>query len=328
MTNMIQEGASAAAFAIGTDFVFGVNVAWFGGANGYAHDLGLEPENPSWDVWYNPTAVSECFRDIKNIGFNVVRFWLFERGEGLVVDKDGIITHLHDGFLRNLDDLVGRARNEGLLLYLCFTNTWKELKTCPSPVQVQHQQNAYLDLAVRPITQMLKESPTIWAFDIFNEIESEILDTDGYVVSEDEAKIFVKNNVAAIKSEDMGRRVSCGSGWRGWDSVKEGRYLNLGLDFYDIHVYRNDGYLPHVTCLNVDKPVVVGECGPIATDDESQRSSVLAFLNNAVVNKYAGCFVWAYGPEMRGLELVREGRIHRPVVAEIRHFIQRHSASS
>lgn len=39
------------------EFVFGVNVAWFGGGKGYAHDLGPEPEHPDYGVGYDADEV-------------------------------------------------------------------------------------------------------------------------------------------------------------------------------------------------------------------------------------------------------------------------------
>lgn len=303
-----------------SDFVFGVNLAWF--EDQYGHDIGPDAKYPNHPVWYNPTLVSRYLHDIKEIGFQVVRFWIMERAENWCVDADGIVTGLRDTFLRNLDDLLQRADDAGLRLYLCFTETWNEL-AIPSPVRDARQQDAYLDRAVRPIVRRLRGSDVVWAFDVFNELESETRDDARHQVGVDQAQQFVRRNVEAIKAEDSGRLVSSGSGHFGFDAVRHGNYANLGLDFYDVHAYGDDGILPPAVELNTDRPVILGECGQgtRVDDDHLQRTSVMAFLVNAVRNGYAGCFVWRYGPNEEFFELMRQDGRSRPVVSDIREFL-------
>jgi hypothetical protein len=308
----------------GYDFVFGINLPWFDGQ--YGHDLGPDPTHPQWKVWYNPPRVTRYFEDIHKIGFRVVRIWLMERAQGWVVDQDGIITGLDAVFLQNLDDLVKRAGDENLKLYLCLTTTWLGVNY-PSPVKDQRQQTAYLEKAVKPIARRFKGNNVVFAFDIFNEIESEVRDKKTAQVSLAEAQSFIRKNVQAIKAEDPRRLVSAGSGWGDWKNVKDGHYRNMGLDFYDIHVYRDDGFLPHVRDLNVDKPVIVGECGQSTNkeDDEVQKTCLSAFLQNAVEKGYAGCFPWDYGPKSKHLRILRENGDRKPIVAEIEKIIKKHS---
>jgi len=302
------------------DFIYGVNLPWFDGQ--YDHDLGPNPQHPDWGVWYDQTKVSRYFGDIRSIGFQVVRVWLMERAEGLLVDKDGIITGLHDTFLTNLDDLVERARDQNLRLYLCLSTTWGDVKY-PSPVVSDKQQAAYLERAVKPLVKRLRDNKVVFAIDVFNEIESEVRDDAKQKATIAQARNFIRNSVQAVKAADPKRLVSAGSGWHGWKPVQDGQYKGLGLDFYDIHVYSDDGYLPHVRELNVDKPVIVGECGQAAKrdDDEVQRKAVTGFLRNASAKGYAGCFVWAYGPKEKYFNLVRDSGEHRPVVGEIKQII-------
>lgn len=306
-----------------SDFVFGVNLPWFDGQ--YGHDIGRNPQPKSdWEIWYHPETVSHYFQDIKDIGFHAVRVWLMEDAEGWAINDDGIITSLTDTFIRNLEDLVQRAQDTKLSLYFCLTNTWTKVEI-PSPVKDERQRDAYLENAVTPIANLLRGNTNIFAIDIFNEIESEVLNMDNpHRVSVEEAKTFVRSNVQAIKAEDSNRLVSAGSGWRGADSIREGHYNNLGLDFFDIHIYDDNGTLPSVSELDVDVPVYVGECGQFqkVQDDQLQQASIMGFLRNATTKGYAGCFLWAYGPEQY-LEITVNGR-HRPVIAGVRDFIKDH----
>jgi Cellulase (glycosyl hydrolase family 5) len=320
-------------------FIFGINCPWFGGA--FDHDLGRNPAHPNWGCWYNPGKVTDYFHDIRGIGFSVVRVWLMEGAEGLTIGNDGIITGLDGTFLEHLEDVVRRAHHESLRLYLCLTTSWKWRDgAIPSPVTNREQQHAYLTKAVRPIIRRFKGNETIFAFDIFNEIESEWLDEaiNFSKASKAQTMDFIRQNAVAIKEEDPARLVSAGSGWKGWSPIQDGDYCGLGLDFYDFHVFRDDGYLPHVDDLNADRPVIVGECN-VRNDrddpeadvfDDLQKECLATFLRNAVAKGYSGCFVWAYYTPTRGianyLDIVRcENGQHRPSVQAIRQIIQAHS---
>jgi hypothetical protein len=331
---VLKEPASG---GLSDQFIFGVNVGWFEGE--YGHDLG--PALRSNDgPWYDPLMVSLYLRDIKNVGFQVVRFWLMEGAEGWIVDNDGILIGLHNTFLRNLDDLVRRAGNEGLLLYLCFTNQWGRangdgIVACPSPVQNERQRTAYLEHAVRQITDRFGGNRTIWAFDAFNEIESEVREDARCPVSADMAKDFVKSTVRVIKAADPTRKVSSGSGWEGWTPIRNGYYQDLGLDFYDNHVQEDNEHLPSVSELNLDRRIFLGEISQrTEVDDEDlQRRSVLGLMQGAIDKGYKGCFVWRYGPRVnwrKGTasnwhELLREDGTRKLAVAEIKEFIERHT---
>lgn len=320
-----QTGHSAKTRIARSDFLFGVNLPWFDGA--YGHDLGREAQHPNYGVWYdvkgNSDKVSSYFNDIDAIGFRVVRVWLMERSEGWEVDKDGIITKLNDAFLRNVDDVVARAKANHVKLYLCLTTGCGEIDF-PSHLKDPKQQKAYLENCVKPLAKRFKGNDTIFAFDIINEIESELRDSVGPdKIDIDQAKAFIRNNVKAIKSEDPKRLVSSGSNW---DMVQH--FKGLGLDFYDIHVYRDDSHLPNVQDFMVDRPIIVGEFG-VGTkkdnDDALQQKVVVAFMKNALERGYAGCFVWAYGPRERYFNLVQEGGKRRPVVDDIERIIRANS---
>lgn len=287
-------------------FTFGINLPWFNGI--YDHDLGPNPHHPDWGIWYDGETVSKSFRDIKNIGFDVIRIWLMESAEGLILDDAHIITGLDSTFLRNLDDLVNRAYNEGLKLYLCLTDKWmvdcNTPSPLPSPLRDPRQKDAYLERAVKPIARKFKQTETIFAFDIFNEIESEIkaeaLANEELMRQEIEhARAFIRRNVEAIKGEDLHRQVSAGSGCHGWAPIQAGHYNDLGLDWLDFHAYNDAGTLPDINTLNIGKPLIVGEFGQCTREENDiiHRDSIRAFLQNATSKGYAGCFLWAYGPE-------------------------------
>jgi len=307
-------------------FVHGINVAWFGGK--YGHDIGPNAQHPSWKVRYNSKKVDACFNDIADIGFNVARVWLFEGAEGLTFDRDGYIAGVDPLFWKNLDEVIRHAHDNNVMLYLCLLTSWDDVKF-PSPVVTAKAREKYITNAVLPLTKRYRKNNTIFAFDIFNEIESECAGPDGNWtkkgVTIQQTQTFIRENVRAIKSVDSKRLVSSGSGWHAWDNVQKGYYNDLGLDFIDIHVYRDDGFLPHISKLNVKVPVILGEFGQATEkrDDNIQRKADMAFMKNVVEKGYAGFLVWTYGHESIDdiHSLIGKNGQHRPAVDSLRKFI-------
>jgi hypothetical protein len=315
------------------EFIFGINLPWFQGL--YGHDLGPSQHMPVAVPWYEEhrDEVSQNFSDIAAIGFSHVRVWLMEGAEGWVVDpRTNLLTELHEVFLTNLEDLVERAKAEGVKLYLCFNDKWMQLIggerqpiPYPSPYRDPAQADAYLRHAVQPLTRLLSGKEAVFAFDITNEIESEVSEEAGdNQISVDQAKQFVRRNVEAVKAAAPERLVSCGSGWHGYEPLRQGHYSGLGLDFYDAHIYQDDGEVLSAESLSLDRPIILGEFGQGATveDDTLQKNADVAFVRNAFNSGYAGCFVWAYGPKEEFHSLHYPNGERRPVVEALESTIR------
>ena len=108
---------------------------------------------------------------------------------------------------------------------------------------------------------------------------------------------FVNTGAAYIRKADPTRKVSVGGGCP-LDAEHCGRYLGLNVDFYDFHVYRTDGYLPPVSSLGLDKPVLIGEFSVSVEDcqdDQKLKQGVETFLRNAERGGYMGALYWCYG---------------------------------
>jgi len=301
-------------------FIYGVNLPWFDGQHG--HDLGPNPNKGKGAVWYRPQRVSECFADIHDIGFTVARIWLTEGREGIVFDDDGYIVRLDEGYLRNLDDMVRRAADEKVRLYLCLSGRWGERSVGRSALTDMRQQQAFLSHVIRPLAKRLRNNPTIFAFDVCNEIEIHLHPaSDVPKVSKEVIRRYIRNCVRAIKDGDSKRLVSSGSGWGGGDGrwIKEGLYRGLGLDFYDFHDYDDIGSLPHVRDLNVDMPVIVGECGQESkrVDEKLQAQVAISYLRSAKSKGYAGCFLWFYDSGSNYLSILRKNGSKKLVVDEV-----------
>ena len=317
----------------GEDFIFGVNLPWF--EHEYGHDIGPSQHlGGETEVWYRGAEVSRCFEAIRNIGFTHARVWLMEGAEGWMTDDAGLLNGLHPMFLENLDDLVRRAGNQKIRLYLCLINRWeqcfgREMKRVPypSPFSDPRQTDAYLTHAVRPIAERLAGNETVFAFDAVNEIEAEVSGIaparNPHPITPNQARTFVRRTVETVKAADPNRMVGCGSGYVGPRAIEEGHYAQLGLDFYDLHAYSDEGDLPAARSLAPDMPVLLGEFGQgtEVEDDDLQVQADIAHARNAHDKGYAGWFVWSYGPErFHSLRHLDGGQ--RPVVAALRDVIR------
>jgi endo-1,4-beta-mannosidase len=303
-------------------FVAGVNLPWFD--DDFSHDLGPNPFHPNDKIWYTPDVVDADYKDISDSGLKVVRLWVFEGGEGLQFDKDGYTTGLDSTFVNNLKDVVDKAKAHGLKLYMCLSGSWKDLPV-KSPILDPKAQTAYIDNAVVPIAKLFRGEHGIFAFDVMNEIESDVAGKEGNWTDKgatwDQARAFIRANVQAIKKTDPGRLVSSGSGWHNWENVQKGHYSGLGLDFYDVHQYDDKGDLPIAKDLKADKPIILGEFGQSSKkwDDDAQKNADSAFVRAALAKGYAGFLVWTYGH--KGSEevhsLIGKDGQHRPAFQAI-----------
>jgi hypothetical protein len=279
-------------------FIHGANLAWLDGACG--HDIGLQPLYPEWGTAYNSTNMSNYLGDMKNMNLNVVRIWLMEDNEGLVFDSNGYVSGLQSIFLTNLDDLVlNIAPSKNIYLYLTLTGS---LLNTPhfNIVTDTTARNAYLNNAVAPIIERYKGNNRIFAFDIMNECESDIAGSDGNWgntgTTWEIMRSFIKDNTTLIHSIDSSRLVTSSSGWHSYNNLQKGYFYGLGLDFYDFHEYRDDGYLPDCSTLNADKPVILGEYGQSSSirNDTTQNTAASNFLINVRDKGYAGSLIWCY----------------------------------
>lgn len=111
----------------------------------------------------------------------------------------------------------------------------------------------------------------------------------------DQARSFLADNVGAIRSEDRERLLSAGSGWRGFESIRERYYHGLGLDFLDVHVYQNDVDLPDANVLAGKMPIIIGEFGHVGERDDQLQAKVLrqGYLD-AIKKGYLGIFPWQF----------------------------------
>jgi hypothetical protein len=314
-------------------YLHGANLAWLDGC--YPNGFGICPEHPDWGCGYNSEHLGAYFADMKKMNVGVVRLFVFESLQGLVFGQDGLVSGLDPTFSRNFDDILRIAERTGLSLYLCLGNDC--LKTCQRMslrdiASNPDARNAYLTNAVVPLVRRCKGKSCVFAIDIVNEPEQEIAGPSGNWtengVSWEVMRTFLRASAEAIHHADPSRLVSCGSGFHEWENVACGRFSDLGFDFYDIHIYSDDGEVPPVSVFHVDKPVIIGEYGqrlePI--DYAMQEKIVRSLLRNALMRGYSGTFVWAYNhpnekkPSIHDLLVGQGSGEWRPVCKVLQSF--------
>ena len=295
--------------------VKGINLAWLNGA--YRHDFGADPLHPDWAIDFNENDVSKYFADMKRMRLNVVRIFVFEDLEGLVFEN-GYVSRLDEKLSTNFEKTVKLAAANDLCLYLtlahnfgaiCRQGGFKDIVTD------QAARRKYIENAVKPFVSMLKGNKAVFAFDIMNEPEQEVAGNTGNWRTDgcpwEQMRSFIKDNTRAIHEVDRNRLVSCGSGWHSCENLKKGLFTGLNLDFYDFHEYRNDGFLPPVSELKLDRPVLIGEFNfeingqtpeSDLDNDDLQERAVKAFLRKAKDGGYAGALMWDYAwPGVKGV---------------------------
>lgn len=309
-------------------YVRGMNLAWLNGC--YRHDFGHSPAHRDWGVGFNANSLDRYFEDMARMNVNVVRIFVCEDLEGLNFDGKGYTEGMEREMSENFDTALMLAKKHGLHLYLCLGNNYhdvcKEINVPDIICNVKARQ-AYLNNVVKPFVARYKGDKGVFAFDILNEPQFDLHEHDASGSSWTSMRSFLRDNATAIHNVDPTRLVSVGVGS---SEIRDGYVFRLGLNFYNVHNYDDNGALPTVASLNVNLPVIVGEFGPTdnnhSQDDNVQKRATENFLRNARDGGYAGAAYWAYEfpqyPTNSNLPLLRSGGSDewRPAAYVIRDF--------
>jgi hypothetical protein len=272
-------------------YIKGANLAWLDGD--YNTWLGLDPTEPSWGVGYNSTDMNAALAAMHTMGIKVVRVWIMEGDMGCNLDSNGYVTSVTPTFWANLDNAVQLAQNNGIALYLTLNNGRADFQENSAML------TAFINNALIPLINRYKGNPGVWAIDEMNEIDGTVAGSTGNYTSTgstwSEAENYIRTVSTAIHNADPNRLVSCSTGWHTWTNLDN--FKGLGLDFYDFHVYADDGYVPTASSLGMDKPIYMGESGQGTNEwsDSLQNTAEANFLSNTSSGGYAGLGIWDYG---------------------------------
>lgn len=337
----------ATTFIDDNNFILGANLAWLD--DQYDHDFGNNEIIKGNPIAYstNSDNFSSYLQDMKNMGIQVIRLWVFERFEGLYFNPDGTVKHVDPVLLQNLADACTIASKIGIKFYLCLMDTWgiwqntspdkqQWLSTFNGLITTPNKTNSFLNNAVMPLISDDRIKNSIFAVDVINEPEG--LDRANAINDKQyptDTKIWWSSLVTYINTcadfiKNSNMKVSCG--FQNVSTVQDdSNNFSDHLDFFDFHKYDDYGVLPSYDSLGINIPCIIGECGQGTTkwDNQIQTNAITSFLNNALTNGYAGCFVWNYNfknfTDARKnddcyLSLINPDGSRRPVCSVINEF--------
>lgn len=312
-------------------FVFGTNLAWFN--NNYGADIGTNHAEGGWSPTFSQEHCEKVFANLAKMGCPVVRIWAFERQEGLTFTADLTsdpdypyheVTGLDEKFMENCRYLMDCAARHRVKVYWSLLNHLIREEQDGRHMRIitdAKVRASYLRNAAVPFVKEFASHPAFFAVDIMNEADGAIGGTDFLSggmnprlgCSWKEMRHFIKECAKAFHQAVPGVKVTCSSGWHEYKNVKAGRFSGLGLDFYDWHSYKNEPDLPHARELKLDKPVIIGECGPKTQEPDQnyalQGKNWQAYLRQASKG-YAGLLTWSYGKQGKASNFVMVNEDH------------------
>lgn len=281
-----------------SSFVVGCDLPWLDGHMGW--DMA---DHAEWGVGFNAENTTAYFADMQRMGISVVRWWLFaDCRAGIVFDASGQPTGIQPEVFDRLDFVMDElCPKYGIRMYWCLLSGL--LDTPHSGIVTDpKKRRAYIDNVVMPLAERYGDHPSLFAFDLMNEPESDVAARSGnwkrVGTNWTTMREFLSECAAAIHAVAPEARVSAGSGWHGFENLQSGLYAGLGLDFYDAHIYTDDPAPPPVGSLALDLPCLIGEYNvtrETAADPKLQAELVAQFLAGAEAGGYMGALVWSYG---------------------------------
>jgi hypothetical protein len=335
--SLVAAALVAAAAALGAaparadqKFTVGYNQAWFHGD--YGSDLTGR---------FDPIYVDLTFQKIALAGGSVVRIWLFEgeEKEGLVFTQATRTAGVKPEFLDNIETLCRLAGDHRLKIYFTvFDGNWFWAKgTHAANVHYNILNNRFGEgdsfewHALGPVLDVLSRyQDVVFALDLMNEVEGSLAKwfwPDAWIG----ARKWIRKTAAFVKGRAPWLRVTASAGWAtGASDLAGGFFDGLGLDFYDLHLYNDEGRIPFAFPLRVlswraGRQIVLGEFGQKAArvDDDLQRRVTAAFLANARRLGFAAALGWRFDDErpndpsfVPSLSYLRNGQ-PRPAVDEM-----------
>ncbi len=315
------------------DFIYGVNLPWFGVSEKRFQTFGSSPFTTG-DIGFNREDVALALKNIAAIGFTSVRTWIFTGLGGTKLDENGTVTGLTPEFLPNLIDFLELIKENGLTLNpilmphiiqsvpLFRDDSIKNSETQAKAMRTMidpDSRNAFIQNALLPTLEVIKKyEDIIVGIDLYCEPEGDSFENagkfdvevyPGRVEKLSELTDFIKAESDAVKSI-MPKIKSMVSSSYGQNHVKFHTYLDYGIDILGLDIYNNDGMVeipdsritPEVR--NALSEIWVTECNysqrkadiaEIPNWKEEQFADViLKFYENAKKAGYKACYMWHY----------------------------------
>jgi hypothetical protein len=271
-------------------FLTGANLPWVH----YGIDFGANAWRPDGGVARaeERAQLETIFAMLAASGVHYVRWFLFCDGRaGITFSPRGGPLGLDDFVFRDIDAALEIAgRHDIRIMFVLLDFLWCDPASTARGVQMggradvfadAARRDALLDSVLRPVLERYADEPTILAWDVINEPE--------WIKTVEPAALhtWLADTVALIHSATSHPATigSAGVRWRD-------RYVDLNLDFYQVHWYDSLKQQPPlhtaVAELGFDRPVLLGEFP--TRGSKRTREEIVAAARTA---GYSGAFYWS-----------------------------------
>lgn len=280
-------------------FIYGVNVPWFETSNTASYTFGTNPVTGQKAIYTHEWAF-ETLTNIKAIGFDSVRTWVFSDWGGTTIDKNGNITGLSSDFIPNVLDYMEIIKSVGLTANLVLVpHQWQicnDVNIAMNTIFNEKATEKFIKNALNPLLDALKPyEEYIVGFDAYCEPEADTQEKAGtiYGTTMEVLKRFINNEIAAIRAKFPNIPIMISAG----QNRNTEFYNDMDLDILGLDEYNDKGEAETIKSLNTVHDVWMTECG--AKDDknyseEFNNKNILNFYENTKAQGYKACYVWHY----------------------------------
>jgi hypothetical protein len=246
------------------DFIYGVNLPWFGISGNRCQTFGNNPF-ASNEVAYKHDELAVVLSNIAAVGFTSVRTWVFTGFGGVMMDENSMTTGLTPEFIVNLRDFFELIKankltvNPILMPHIIQSlpmqgdkgETNAELQKIAVHIMTDEKlRSAFIENALIPTLKIMKEySDLIPCLDLFCEPEGDAFETagrfdidsyPGRVENLSELTDFIKAESNAVKCVMPNMKCLVSSSY-GQNYLKFNTYKDYGIEILGLDVYNNEG---------------------------------------------------------------------------------------
>ena len=280
-------------------FIYGVNLPWFKTSDTRSSTFGSNPVTGQEAAYTHEWAL-EALTNIKAIGFDSVRTWVFTGWGGTTMDENGNITGLSSEFIPNVLDYMGIVKSVGLTANLVLVpHQWQssdDTNMTMTTILSEEATDKFINNALNPLLEALKPyEEYIVGFDAYCEPEADTQEKAGgtYGTTMDVLKKFINSEIVAIRAKMPNIPIMISAG----QNRSTEFYNDVDLDILGLDEYNDKGEAETIKSLNTVHDVWMTECG--AKDDknlsdEFNNKNILNFYENTKAQGYKACFAWHY----------------------------------